>query len=383
MGSSARAFLASVAASLATGLAFVAPLLAPTEARAGGMDPTPERLVIQPPGLPNGQTCQSIAANPAFAVPSGQTANHFSCRPDNVAFKNLASELGFAIAPTAFHPARTTGFGGFVLSLEASYTHVNADDFTHTNGSNTQYWHQGTQGSVDPSTKRFSIVNNSPDSLLGVYTLKARKGLPFGFELAGALGYVANTSLVVGGADVRWSLLEGFRRGILGYVPDISIGGGVRTLTGSSKMYLTVVGVDAQVSKPFTIGDQAVITPYLGYQHLMIYGNSAVVDSTPNVDALQSCGYTGRQPNGEPACANTVAGPNGKPVANNSDFNNDMTFDAVRVTRERMIIGVNYRLELLYLASQILFDIPAPNSSDADLSTTRQWTMSLEAGVFF
>jgi hypothetical protein len=48
------------------------------------------------------------------------------------------------------------------------------------------YWHDGTEGSVDPNNKQFSIVNNSPDSILQVYSLKARKGLPLGFEIVGA-----------------------------------------------------------------------------------------------------------------------------------------------------------------------------------------------------
>ena len=54
-----------------------------------------------------------------------------ACRPDNVAFKNLVSELGAALAPSTMHGARTVGFGGFVLSLEAAYTSINADGATH------------------------------------------------------------------------------------------------------------------------------------------------------------------------------------------------------------------------------------------------------------
>src|SRR3954470_24086223 len=160
-------------------LPVLASTLAPSVAWAAGMDPTPDRLVLQPGGLPAGSSCQQIALNPEIAVAAGKQPNALSCRPDNVAFKNMVSELGFAIAPTAFHPARTTGFGGFALTLEASYTHINANDFSRAaDGSQTQYWHQGTQGSVDPNTKQYSIVNNSPDSLLGVYSIKARKGLP-------------------------------------------------------------------------------------------------------------------------------------------------------------------------------------------------------------
>jgi hypothetical protein len=373
MGPLARALRLS----LASALAFVAPLLVSSAAHAGGMDPTPERLVHQPP-IDGG--CLGVAMNPTLANAKGQLANHFSCSPDNVAFKNLVSELGFAIAPTALHPARTTGFGGFVLSLEASFTHINVHDMspsdTGYNGG-TDYWNYGTRGADN------SVRNNSPNSLIGIYSLKARKGLPFGFELAGDIGYIANTSLVLGGADVRWALLEGFRTGFLGYVPDIAVGGGVRTMTGSSKMYLTTVGIDAQLSKPFTLGDQAVLTPYVGYQHLIIFGNSAVLDATPTVDALQACGYAGRDAQGQPVCNNHYTGYDGNQHPNDGDFNNNVTFNAVTLQRERMILGANYRIEILYLAGQMAFDLLAPSSSDSDLTGARQWTMSLEAGVFF
>jgi hypothetical protein len=357
-------------------------------ARAGGMDPTPERLVLQPNGFPAG-TCQAVAANPqaAWNDPkfNGTRPNDLGCRPDNIAFANMVSELGFAIAPTAFHPARTTGIGGFALTLEASYTKINADGFSKAiDGTQRQYWHDGTQGSTDPNTKQFSTVNNSPDSLLQVYSLKARKGLPFGFELAGAIGTLANTSMWVTGADIRWALMEGFRTGPLGVLPDVSIGGGVRTLVGTSKFHLTTVGIDAQFSKPVPLADAATLTPYLGYQRLIIFGDSVIVDTTPNVDPLTQCGYQGPNPqDGTPQCKNKITGPGGQVIDNNSDFNNNVTFNKVRTHRHRAIFGVNYRYEVLYLASQFLIDITPPSDENPGLSDTRQWTLSLEAGVFF
>ena len=369
----------------------MASLTGASAARAQGMDPTPERLVLQPSlpdgaPLPTGVNCQNLAANPGAALAlaqkhGGQSISSLACRPDNVAFKNLVSELGFALAPSTMHPARTVGFGGFVLSLEAAYTHINADDYTHSGGSKIQYWHQGTRGSTDASGN-YSTADNSPDSLIGVYSLMVRKGLPFGFELDGALAYVQNTSLWTLGADVRWALLEGFRTGPFGYIPDIAVGAGVRTMTGSSKMYLTTLGIDAEISKPFTLADEAVLTPYLGFQHLVIYGNSAVLDATPNTNALQQCGYAGRDPKtGAPVCTNNIPGTN---VPNDNDFNNNITFNAVQINRERLFLGVTYRYEILYLGAQFLFDLaPLVGSSDADLSATGQWTMSLQAGAFF
>jgi hypothetical protein len=330
-------------------------------------------------------TCQQVAANPAGAIKAGLSpVGDYACRPDNVAFKNLVSELGSAMAPSTMHGARTVGFGGFVLSLEAAFTHIDANDTTHANpktgyAGGVPYWQLGTQGSTNANGS-YNSSNSSPDSLLGFYQLMIRKGLPLGFELDGSLGFLGDTSLWTLGADVRWAILEGFRTGVLGYVPDVAIGAGTRSMTGSSKMYMTTLGVDVEVSKPITLEDSSVITPYLGYQHLVIFGNSAVLDATPNVNALQQCGYTGRDPSsGAPNCSNTL--PNGQ--QNNLDFNNNITFNSVQLNRERLFFGATFRYELLYLGAQFLFDLVPPNSIDSDLSSNIQWTLSVQGGVFF
>jgi hypothetical protein len=330
-------------------------------AMAGDMDITPERLA-------------NCSTSP--------------CQPNNVGWANLMSELGMVIAPTAFHAARTTGLGGFALSLETSFTHVNVD----ASAGGQQYWHLGTAGPIDPNTHAFSVENTNPDSLLGVYSLKARKGLAYGFEIAGDLGYLANTSLWVGGADVRWALLEGYRTGVLGYFPDIAIGGGVRTLGGSPKFFLTTVGLDAQISKPIAIDDSAVLTPYVGAQRVIIFADSSVVDLTPGVDPL-TCGYRGPNvpgnPNATPANLMGQQPNTGMPICTNptieNDFDNDTTFRRARIHRWRWIAGLNYRFEILYLAAQFAMDLTDPSAENGVIGVNgdKQWTTSFEAGVSF
>jgi hypothetical protein len=184
----------------------------------------------------------------------------------------------------------------------------------------------------------------------------------------------------VGGTDIHWSLMEGFRNGTFGALPDIAIGGGVRTLTGTSKMHLTTLGVDVQISKPFTLADSATLTPWLGYQRLFIFGNSVIADATPNVDAFQRCGYSGPDPQtGAPICRNKL--PGGADA--NYDFNNNITFDPVRIHRHRGMFGMSYRYEIIYLAGQLVFDITAPKDENPGLGGSRQWGVSLEGGVFF
>jgi hypothetical protein len=352
-------------------------------ARADSMDPATERLVLQPNFKKLGSsftgTCQQLAANPSLLnntklFPAGSAANAsaFACQPNNVAFDNLLTEYAFAIAPNAFHPARTTGFGGFAFTFEASYTKINPNQ---TDSSGVAYWQQGTQGPPNPNTNQASIKNTQPDSLISVYSLKARKGFPFGFEITGDVGYIPDTTLWVAGADVRWSLLEGFRTGFLGYIPDVSAGGGVRTMAGTSEFDLTTVGIDVQVSKGIALADSAILTPYVGYQRVYNFGDSQSVSFTPNINPLTACGYTGNSSTGNPMCRHGGD--------SNFAFNEDSVFANVRNHRDRGIIGLNYRYEVLYLAGQFLVDLVDPSSEDPLLAGSRQWTLSFEGGVYF
>jgi hypothetical protein len=286
------------------------------------------------------------------------------------------------------HAARTTGFGGFHFSIEGAYT--NADH-------GADYWQYGTQGPQDPNNKRFSTKNTGPDSLLQVYMLKIRKGFPFGLELTGNVGYLAHSSIVAGGADVRWSILEGFRTGVPGIFPDVAVGGGVRTITGTSQFQLTIASFDGQISKPLPIADASVLTPYVGYQYVYIFGDSGLIDFTPNTDPVGYCNYQGQNVpgsvdpkkgnanDGQPVCG-SKANPAGSPL----DFNNTKVFDNVRIVRHRLIAGLNYRYEVVFVGGQFITDIVDPADANSDAATKaalanvpRQWTMAFEVGAFF
>jgi hypothetical protein len=60
--------------------------------------------------------------------------------------------------------------------------------FTHGSASvgAVQYWLLAT-GAVDPNTRQFSAEHTNPDSMIQVYSLRARNGLSNGFEVAGNL----------------------------------------------------------------------------------------------------------------------------------------------------------------------------------------------------
>lgn len=369
---------------LAPTIAVLVAAVAPRQAAADTMDPALSRLVTD-------SSCRTAGAK------GGQYYNPLSgftkCQTDDVAFAKLIAQYGFAIAPTAMHSARTTGFGGFELAIEANYTKIDSD---------AEYWKLGTQGPQDKTSDEFSILNGNPDDLLQVYNLKIRKGFPLGLELTGNVGYLANTNLVSGGADIRISVLEGFRTGVPGIFPEIAAGGGVRTITGTEEFQLTVASFDGQISKPLPIAGTVVLTPYVGYQWIRIFGDSGLIDLTPNTDAVNYCGYGG--PNTPASPDPTKAEFDGQPTCpsgSSADFNNTAVFDAVRLTRHRLNFGVQLRFQMVKLGVQFLTDLvdPADANKGADYESPdpenptqmindfegvkKQWTLSIDLGAVF
>ena len=108
----------------------------------------------------------------------------------------------------------------------------------------------------------------------------------------------------------------------------------MRTITGTPQFQLTVAALDAQICKPLPIQDSPILTPYVGYQYLWIFGDSGLVDLTPATDAVGYCNYAGQNvpgntdPNAGQAASTAVN--DGQPVCNGGsplDFNNNVVFN--------------------------------------------------------
>ena len=359
----------------ATAAAFVACAAASTSASANPMDLAPERLSTCDPTVKSSFGA-TIPCGGAVFPPGGGTAEGNYFKPDNAAWAKLVSQYAMAIAPSAMHPARTTGYGGFELSLFGTLTSV-----SH----NADFMKSGTEGAITGG--KFPSRNDSPDSVLQVFGVTGRKGLPYGFEIEGSAGYVANTELAVLGGGIRLSPFEGFRKGALGVLPDLSVGGYVNTLTGTNKVKMTVPALDVQLSKPFAIANQVVIQPYLGWQIVWIDVDSGVVDATPQTDAFAGCqaqpppanpappGYTG-----DLTCKNPS-----DPAQTQAklDLNNNMVFRNVRYKRQRALVGIDIRWEIAHLLLHGMMDITDPESGGDERikGLEKQWTFGFMAGV--
>jgi hypothetical protein len=325
-------------------------------------------------------------------VAAGLSGRDGLCAPDNAAFKKLVAQWGFALAPNAMYPARTTGFGGFHFSVQAAYTAIDSE---------ATYWKLGTEGERD-SASGSAATSGSPPGIIQNYSLNVRKNFILGIEALANVGIVPGSSIINGGADVRLALLEGFRTGVGGVFPDVSVGAGVRTITGTEQLQLTTAALDVRASKPFPIASQGVLTPWIGYQHLWIFGRSGLIDLTPGTDPLGYCGFSGSDiPN---ATNNSNAESfDGQPVCRGGsslDYNNNAVFSQANLERQRFLFGLNYRYEVVSLGVQYLTDLVDPASaqnseqdkrdlavcSDGDVnceSMPRQWQLGIEIGAHF
>jgi hypothetical protein len=199
---------------------------------------------------------------------------------------------------------------------------------------------------------------------------------------------------------LRWSLLEGFRRGVLAYFPDLSIGGGVRTITGTPQFQLTVASGDAALSKPLPIADTSVLTPYVGYQFLRIFGDSGPVDLTPRTDAIGYCNYQGQKVpggyNGDdvdhtqgPYTGQAVCGDGSGQNGTPDDLSNTRIFQSARITRHRLVLGLAYRYEMIFVGGQFATDVVAPEKANSGNDATalagvpRQSSVGVQLGAAF
>jgi hypothetical protein len=83
------------------------------------------------------------------------------------------------------------------------------------------------------------------------------------------------------GGYVKASFHEGFHHLP---IPSFAARGTFSRLVGAQDMNLSTAGIDLSMSHVFGIGKTFNITPYAGYQALLIFASSGVLDVTPGTD---------------------------------------------------------------------------------------------------
>jgi hypothetical protein len=310
----------------------------------------------------------------SFVGGGGELLGRSWCADDD-AWRSLVTQFAGALAPPILLPPHTRGMRGIYVGLETWITGID---------SNADYWARGTEGD-EMTTDRNRFV----DSVLVWNRLNVRKGLPFGFEVGTSIGFAVNTSYWTLGLEVRWSLLEGLReRRSAVYFPALSVRGAVQTLVGDAEFNVTVPSVDVTLGERFIIGETVELSPYLGGQVLWIFGDTELVDLTPDVDAVAMCDPSPYPP-GHPmgpqpdAAGNWPRAPYCR--GDGSDFNHNVVFARVRSMRGRAFAGLQLRYEWFAFTGAFAFDLFAPHDLDSSIpeDVPRQWQVDLGVGVSY
>jgi len=187
----------------------------------------------------------------------------------NQDFRSLASELGVVLAPRLAEPAETLGLAGFEFSADLAWTRVHTD---------RRFW-RALAGSPDPSG-----TGSHGGDFMTTVGLFARKGiwLPApSFELGLGAVHLFDSRLWAAQAYVKLAVIEGYRERPL---PSFALRAGASRMFGSSEMNLTVVSLDAALSRSFAVAGVMSVAPYTGWNTLIISPGSEVIDKTPQVD---------------------------------------------------------------------------------------------------
>ncbi len=176
---------------------------------------------------------------------------------DGTKFRSLSSELAVLSAPKPVDPADSLGLSGFALSADISLNTISGGK---------EFWTQTT---------------SSPENLVPTIQVVGRKGLWPGLEVGGGATHVFDSKMWTIGGYAKLALHEGFHHLP---IPSIALRGHFGQLLGSKDVRMTTIGVDAVVSHVFGVGSTVSLTPYIGYQALLAWSRSGVLDATPDTD---------------------------------------------------------------------------------------------------
>lgn len=336
-----------------------------TSAHAQRMDLALSRLTY--PSAPGDSYCDNTSGTGAV----------MACADDGQ-WRQLITEFTGALIPPMLTPARTRGPRSFYIGLDTSITGISAS---------RDFWHRGTEGQTPGADE-----NRQVDGALAWTRITVRKAFPFGFELGTNIGYLVNTSYWALGAEIRWSILEGW----LSHdwvVPDIAFRGAVQTLVGDQEFNATVAVADVSISNSIVIGDSFELTPITGGQVAWTWADSELVDLTPGTNAFSLCNPGTATPSapGDPTCGSGPGNVSGM-TYNGSDYNNNAVFASIRTLRPRAFVGVQARYEAFTLIGMFSGDLIPPTDIGSNhltdvhgdpLRIDRQWRIDLGVGLSY
>jgi len=178
---------------------------------------------------------------------------------DDSAFRSLSSELGTVMAPRPVDPADSLGLSGFAIS---------ADFGINTIRGNSDYWQRASERNASNVAPTMQIM--------------ARKGLWPGLEVGAGATHLFDSRMWAMSGYGKIAIHEGFYK--KHPIPSIAIRGSFSRLLGAKDFNMTTAAPSISVSYVFGLGKTFSLTPYAGYEALIIIARSHVLDATPNCD---------------------------------------------------------------------------------------------------
>ena len=239
------------------------------------------------------------------------TGRVFGVVGQNLEFRALASQLGVVLAPQLLTPADTLGFGGFQFDATASQTSIDSIQ---------PYW-RVLAGSRDPAGANRIAHGAGVLRTVGIF---AHKGLWFpvpSFEIGAGATHLVDSKIWTAQVYGKLGLHEGYHDLP---IPSVALRGAVSRMMNQRELDLTVVSVDATISKHFGIGGTWRLDPYLGGNLLLIIPRSEVIEATPDIDPLSP--------------------------SNGADVNNNFVFrDQAAIRRQRLMVGAKLQYSVVQI----------------------------------
>jgi hypothetical protein len=285
--------LALPALGIALGLA-----LWPTAARAGKYD-----LDLTPLGRLEVQGTRSVIVQ------------------DNAAFRSLSSELGTIMAPKVVDPADSLGLSGFAVSADVS---------VNTLSSNQAYWVAPTRGGADGAAPSIQIMG--------------RKGLWPGLEVGAGATHLFDSQMWALAGYGKLAIHEGFHHLP---IPSIAVRASFSRLLGAKDFNMTTAAPAITVSHLFGLGKTFSLTPYVGYEALIILSRSQVIDANPSCDTFPDA-YN----ESDEACVLPTEDGNGTIVDPASEF---VFHDGGAIVRHRPHVGARIIFSVIRIGLEAMF----------------------------
>ncbi|KIG12382.1 hypothetical protein DB30_01504 [Enhygromyxa salina] len=226
------------------------------------------------------------------------------------------------MAPKPIDPADSLGLSGFAVSADVTINTLSGD---------ADYWRDTTRG--------------SPNNVAPSLQIMGRKGLWPGIEIGAGATHLLDSRMWTISGYGKVALHEGFHHLP---IPSIALRGMFSRLLGSRDLDMTTISVGASLSHVFGVGSTFNITPYAGYDALMVFSRTGILDSTPGHDEFSE----GSVPcdNGDPGCS----------------LQSEFVFRQQDVIlRHRPYVGMRFIFSVLRIGLEAMFVPPGGSTSGA------------------